>query len=102
MSETQSTISIKVSGRVQGVWFRASTKNEADRLGIKGFVKNERDGGVYIEATGDSHALDEFIKWCKIGPELARVHSLEVKDEAFKKFEDFEVRRKWKGAVEIG
>jgi acylphosphatase len=51
---------IKVTGKVQGVFFRASTKAVADQLGVKGFVKNLSDGSVYIEAEGDEFALEYF------------------------------------------
>lgn len=71
---------IRVFGRVQGVWFRASAKEEADKLGICGYVRNEPDGSVYIEAEGPDALLDAFIKWCGKGPELAKVKSLEVEE----------------------
>jgi len=67
---------IRVRGRVQGVFFRTSTKEEADKLGIKGGVKNEKDGSVTIEAEGDPAMMTEFIEWCKRGPKMARVDDL--------------------------
>lgn len=54
-------INVTVSGRVQGVYFRASTKEVADSLGISGFVKNQPDGSVYLEAEGESEILDSFL-----------------------------------------
>jgi len=93
MKSEHSAISIKITGRVQGVWFRASTKNEADRLGITGFVKNDSDGGVYIEASGPVLNLDDFVKWCNKGPDLARVNSVEVHQISLFDMADFEVRR---------
>jgi acylphosphatase len=53
--------SIRVNGRVQGVFFRASTKEVADQLGVRGFVRNEPDGKVYIEAEADEEALKRFV-----------------------------------------
>ena len=50
-------LKIKVSGKVQGVWFRAATQVEAKRLGISGFVRNEADGGVYLEAEAEAAPL---------------------------------------------
>ena len=93
MTNEISTISIIVTGRVQGVWFRASTKNEADRLGLIGFVKNMPNGGVYIEATGGPLELDAFTEWCGKGPELARVGLVKVNDTEQTQFQGFEVRR---------
>ncbi len=87
-------ITIKVSGKVQGVFFRASTKEEADRLNIKGSVRNEQDGSVWIEAEGDSEALQTFIGWCKHGPRMARVDYCEVtKQASLKNFKQFEISR---------
>jgi len=53
-------LNIRVSGKVQGVFFRASTKEQADQLGVKGFVRNEPNGDVYIEVEGDEEKLKIF------------------------------------------
>ncbi|GGE63741.1 acylphosphatase [Pedobacter psychrotolerans] len=87
-------IDIKVSGKVQGVFFRASTKAVADQMGIKGFVKNEKDGSVYIEAEAEQFILDAFIDWCKEGPDKSVVENVEVSDGALKDFRNFEVVKK--------
>ncbi|HTH55466.1 MAG TPA: acylphosphatase [Cyclobacteriaceae bacterium] len=86
-------VNIRVSGSVQGVFFRASTKQQADFLGLKGFVKNERNGDVYIEAEGEESQIAEFLKWCRRGPTRARVDSVEVEESGLKNFGDFDVRR---------
>jgi acylphosphatase len=90
-----STVSrvIRVSGRVQGVFFRAATKNKADELNIKGFVRNERDGSVYIEAEGDEVAMTQFELWCKAGPPRANVIQCDVSTVAVSNFSEFVVRR---------
>lgn len=72
-------VKLNIRGKVQGVWFRASTKEVADRLGIKGWVKNELDGSVTTVAEGDEEKLKEFIKWCWQGPQYAKV--VEVREE---------------------
>jgi len=59
---------IHVTGRVQGVGFRYSTLREAKRRGITGFVKNQYDGSVYIEAEGSQEELLDFVEWCRNGP----------------------------------
>lgn len=66
-------IKLTVAGQVQGVWFRASTKDQADNLGINGFVRNLLNGKVYIEAEGTEEQLQLFVIWCKKGPRLAHV-----------------------------
>ncbi len=58
-------LNIKIHGQVQGVFFRDSAKQAADKLGIKGFAKNEADGTVYIEAEGEEAGLGKFLEWCR-------------------------------------
>ena len=84
---------ITVAGRVQGVFFRASTKTSADHLKIDGFVKNLPDGTVYIEAEGEEDNLKLFTEWCSQGPKAAKVESCEVHEAAMKNFEQFEILR---------
>ena len=89
----QKHISIKVTGRVQGVFYRASTHDEAQRLGLKGFVKNEPDGSVYIEAEGEEAVLDALVAWCRQGPPAARVSNVEIHEGTWKGFTEFAVKR---------
>ena len=86
-------LKIKVTGKVQGVWFRANTKEKANELGLSGFVKNEPDGSVYIEVSGKKNLLDHFIKWLKKGPELARVDSIEIVENDIIHKETFQIKR---------
>jgi acylphosphatase len=90
-----STVSrtIRVSGKVQGVFFRASTKNKADELNIKGFVRNEPDGSVYIEAEGEETNMGQFIAWCWEGPRGARVETCDTREVPVQGFADFVVKR---------
>lgn len=85
-------LDIKVIGKVQGVFFRASTREKANALGIKGFVRNERDESVYIEAEGEENALKEFTAWCRQGPPRAVVEKLDVTEGKAKNFTRFEVQ----------
>lgn len=87
------SVSIQVTGKVQGVFFRASTKTKADELGVKGITRNEPDGSVYIEAEGGNEAIDSFIEWCKVGPQHARVISIEVKEKPLQGYQDFSIQR---------
>lgn len=68
----------RVEGRVQGVWFRESTRREAVPLGITGYAKNMADGSVEVLACGDSDALDRLAKWLEQGPPMARVTRVEA------------------------
>jgi acylphosphatase len=86
-------ISIHVTGKVQGVFFRASTKAVADQLGVNGFVRNESDGSVYIEAEADQLILEKFMTWCQQGPQEAIVKTTEVKEGKLKHFKSFDIKR---------
>ena len=84
--------SIRVEGHVQGVFYRASARLEAIRLGLSGFVRNEPDGSVYAEAEGEREALERYVEWCRRGPSHARVKSVEAKEGTRKGFNGFVVR----------
>ncbi|MEM5799117.1 MAG: acylphosphatase [Candidatus Aenigmatarchaeota archaeon] len=73
-----------ISGRVQGVNFRWNTKLMADKLGIKGWVKNLPDGRVEIVAEGDDERIDVCLEYVKKGPLLAKVEKIELKEEVYK------------------
>ncbi|MDB5050604.1 MAG: acylphosphatase [Fibrobacteres bacterium] len=83
---------IRVSGRVQGVFFRASARAEANRLGLHGFVRNEEDGSVYAEAEGVRESLDEFLQWCRQGPPHSHVDAVKASTGEVKGFQGFHVR----------
>ncbi|HTJ48055.1 MAG TPA: acylphosphatase [Cyclobacteriaceae bacterium] len=86
-------LSIRVAGKVQGVYFRASTKEKADELGIVGIVRNERDGSVYIEAEAEEEILKSFVAWCQQGPRAARVDLCDIKESELKGYTQFSVNR---------
>jgi acylphosphatase len=73
-----------VSGRVQGVAFRAYTVDEARRLGLAGWVRNLPDGRVEAEAEGERPALEALLAFCRRGPPAARVEGVEVEWKAFR------------------
>jgi acylphosphatase len=87
------TITITVSGKVQGVYYRQSTKEMATTLGITGYVKNLVDGNVYIVATGTKEQLDKLIAWCRQGPSKARVTGVEVQESPLLEFDGFSIQR---------
>ena len=73
-------VNIRVHGKVQNVGFRYYTRKTAAMCNVCGFVSNELDGSVYIEAEGEAGDLETFIDWCRQGPQWARVDRMEVQD----------------------
>ena len=84
-------LNIKVSGRVQGVFFRACTRDAAESFGVRGFVRNEPDGSVYIEAEAQDEALEKFVEWCWEGSPGSRVTGVAVREGPVVHFGDFQV-----------
>ncbi len=84
---------ITIQGRVQGVFFRASTKEMADKLGIAGQVRNLPDGSVWIAAESEESAMESFIAWCRQGPPRAQVTGLRLIDAPIQHYKGFEVVR---------
>lgn len=82
---------ITVRGDVQGVSFRYYTKQEAQKLGISGNVRNCADGTVLINAQGEEHKMDIFMEWCCNGPSRAMVIGLEVVEKGARDYEVFEI-----------
>ncbi len=81
-----------IEGRVQGVFFRHHTQEIAFRLGVKGWVKNRRDGRVEAVFEGDPERVDQIIQWCHRGPSEARVTKVLLTRENYTgEFEDFSV-----------
>ena len=83
------SIKITVYGRVQGVGFRYSTLHTAKNFNVSGFVKNQIDGSVYIEAEGKSQNLDLFIDWCKRGPSYSRIDNINIENQPLVNFSGF-------------
>jgi acylphosphatase len=87
-------LDIIIKGKVQGVFYRASTKAVADQLGVKGYVQNESNGDVAIAAEGDDISLEMFLDWCKEGPENAVVASVDSHEGELKNYRNFELVKK--------
>lgn len=90
----QNKVQIKatITGRVQGVFYRASTKKTADSLGIKGYVKNLANGAVEAVFEGDRPMLTKMMDWCRKGPSAAKVdHVLAKEIETVSDYETFEI-----------
>ena len=82
---------ITVTGKVQGVFFRAATRARAHALGVKGRVSNKPDGSVYVEAEGSAELLDEFQPWLHLGPPAARVEQVIAVAGDVKGYHDFTI-----------
>lgn len=89
-------LDIRVSGKVQGVFYRATAKAVADQLGVKGVILNDQDGSVVIEAEGDDFSLEMFLEFCHKGSDKAVVENLEVSESPMKNYRNFEVIRRLK------
>ena len=81
-----------VHGRVQGVFFRDSCRQEARRLGVAGWVSNEHDSTVRVHVEGEAEPVRELVEWCRTGPPRAHVTGVEVTDTAPEGLTSFEVR----------
>jgi len=83
---------VHISGRVQGVWFRQSTKNTAEQYGITGWCRNNPDGSVEAVFEGEESSVKNILSWCKTGPELAQVDNLQIEwENATGEFSRFEI-----------
>ena len=76
-------VHVVISGQVQGVWYRASTKQKAEELGLTGWVKNTVEGNVEAVFEGDESTVNEMIAWCRKGPPLAQVTDVKVTHQRF-------------------
>ena len=82
-------IHLIIEGRVQGVWFRDSTRREAVSLGVFGWVRNRPDGSVEVVAEGPEDQVEKLTSWCNHGPPAARVSQVH------------ETREKWQGEFKV-
>jgi acylphosphatase len=92
MAEPVEALRIVVHGRVQGVFFRDSCRREAERLGVRGWVRNREDGTVEAVLAGRPGALEEMVRWAQEGPPYARVETVEAEPAADPGTQGFEVR----------
>lgn len=82
-----------VTGRVQGVWYRAHTRDKARELGVTGYARNLPDGSVEIVAQGDKAQIEALMDWARLGPPMAEVANVEVTETTTDSdYESFEVR----------
>jgi acylphosphatase len=88
-----STVRAIVTGRVQGVWYRAHTRDKALQLGLTGYARNLPDGSVEIVAQGDKAKIEALMDWARLGPPMAEVANIEVTETSSDSdHETFEIR----------
>ncbi|MDD5055631.1 MAG: acylphosphatase [Candidatus Peribacteraceae bacterium] len=83
---------IRITGRVQGVFFRSSTLKQAQALNLTGWVRNNGDGSVEVFAEGPENDLQKMISWCRRGPERARVAGIAIENVPEEHRQEFLVR----------
>jgi len=76
-------VHLVISGRVQGVWYRGSTKQRAEDLGLTGWVRNCESGQVEVVVEGTNVAIDKLVSWCRTGPSMARVTDVRIDFEDY-------------------
>ena len=87
------TVHLLIKGKVQGVFYRGSAREMAEKLDITGWIRNTSEGDVEALISGNQLNIDKFVNWCWQGPARARVDTVEVKREAEKSFDGFQVIR---------
>ncbi|MEO0593314.1 MAG: acylphosphatase [Myxococcota bacterium] len=94
MAEQLERVSIFITGRVQGVFFRASALERAQSLNLLGWVRNLPDGAVEVVAEGPRYALEQFVEWCNQGPPAAEVDDVRARfSSALNEFRTFSIQR---------
>ena len=87
------TVRLIIKGKVQGVFYRATAKDVADLIGVKGWVRNLPDNNVEITATASEELLQKFINWCKQGPPKAKVEDVTIEEVSLEEFNGFRIIR---------
>ena len=87
------TVHLLIKGKVQGVFFRATAKKNAEKYKIKGWIRNTKDKNVEAMITGEPGMLEQFIEWCKKGPDEAKVEEVAILKQPEKEFRNFEIIR---------
>lgn len=85
------SVRVYIEGTVQGIFFRAFVKENAERHNVKGFVRNLENGRVEIFLEGNNDDVDKMIELCRTGPKHSKIKNVEVKDEKFQDFKTFKI-----------
>ncbi len=87
----QKRISLLITGKVQGVGYRYSVKLKAESMAIRGYVRNQLDGSVFVTVQGENTAVENFVKWCYKGPSAALVRGVEKIPGSIEDFSEFKI-----------
>ena len=87
----QKRISLLITGKVQGVGYRYSVKLKAESMAIRGYVRNQLDGSVFVTVQGENTAVENFVKWCYIGSSAALVRGVEKIPGSIEDFSEFKI-----------
>jgi len=87
----QKRISLLITGKVQGVGYRYSVKLKAESMAIRGYVRNQPDGSVFVTVQGENTAVENFVKWCYKGPSAALVRGVEKMPGSIEDFSEFKI-----------
>ncbi len=85
------SVRLTIFGSIQPVFFNKFVKDNADKFGVRGFIRTMEDGKIEIFLEGDMNAVEKMIPLCKRGPEHSMIRSVEFKEERFQDFKDFRV-----------
>jgi len=84
-------IKMVINGTVQEVFFRNFVKEEADKLDVKGFIRNLDNGGIEVFAEGEIENVDNLCEICKTGPKHAKINKISISESSFQDFKEFKV-----------
>lgn len=87
------TVHLLIKGKVQGVFYRATAKEIASKLGVTGWIKNTREGNVEVTVSGNEQQLEKFTEWCKQGPDKAAVEEVLITQKEEATFKGFMIIR---------
>lgn len=85
------SVRLYITGTVQGVFFRMFVKQNAEKLNVKGFVRNLEDGRIEVFAEGDIDNVKKMVELCKAGPKHSQIRNVEIKEERFQDFKTFKI-----------
>ncbi len=85
------SVRLYINGAVQGVFYRAFVKDQAEKLNVKGFVRNLEDGRVEVFLEGNNEDVDKMVELCKKGPKHSQIRSVEIKAEKFQDLKTFKI-----------
>ncbi len=84
---------LKITGEVQGVFYRATAVQQAKDLNLRGWIRNDEDGSVVAIVQGDEEKVNAFIEWCRHGPPMAKVNHVYEEECEIENFKGFDIKR---------